>query len=330
MTTRPANELLPGQDYPRTYLEFDTFFPDDDACIAYLARLRWPEGFCCPGCASSLGYWRTERGLWLCRSCRKPVSLTAGTIFEKTRKPLRIWFQVAWEVTNRKYGANALDIQRRLGLGSYQTAWAWLHKFRRAMVRPGRDRLRGSVEVDETYIGGEETGVRGRQTFSKAIVAIAVEREGRRIGRVRLRHIPDVSERSLVGFVTDVVESGSGVHTDGWGGYNHLDKKGYRHEVTVLSASPDPAHVLMPGVHLVAALVKRWLLGTFQGAVSSEHLGYYLDEFTFRYNRRGSGARGLLFYRLLEQAVQSPHTPTQAMYLATGRGRRPKGGRRPS
>ncbi len=209
-----------------------------------------------------------------------------------------------WFVASQKHGASALGLQRVLGLGSYQTAWTWLHKLRRAMVRPGRDGLRGYIEVDETYVGGEEEGVHGRQTLTKAIVAIAVEvKDPKGFGRVRMRRIADVSARSLTPFVCHAVERGATVHTDGWGGYNEVEKHGYKRRITVLSASGDPAHVLMPGVHRIAALLKRWLLGTHQGAVSNKHLDYYLDEFTFRFNRRTSGSRGLLFYRLLQQAA---------------------------
>jgi transposase-like protein len=190
------------------------------------------------------------------------------------------------------------------------------------MVRPGRDQLRGCVEVDESYVGGEEAGVRGRQTIKKAIVAIAVELKDNGIGRIRLRHVRDISAPSLIGFVTEAVEPGSVVQTDGWPSYAGLGSLGFEHEVTVLSASPDPAHVQMPAVHRVASLLKRWLLGTLHGAISKEHLPYYLDEFTFRFNRRTSRARGMLFYRLLEQAVQIEHVSTKQLFKKTGRGRR--------
>jgi transposase-like protein len=215
-----------------------------------------------------------------------------------------------WYVTNQKFGGSALGLQRVLGLGSYQTAWTWLHKMRRAMVRPGRERLRGCVEVDETYVGGAEEDVRGRQTERKAIVAIAVEvLEPKGFGRVRLRRIADCSASSLNPFVRDTIEPGSEVRTDGWRGYNQVGAKGYRHVRTVLSTQEDPAHVVMPAVHRVASLLKRWLLGTHQGAVSAEHLDYYLDEYSFRFNRRKSRARGLLFYRLVEQAVHVDPVP---------------------
>ena len=215
-----------------------------------------------------------------------------------------MWFLTMWYVTNQKLGGSALGMQRILGLGSYQTAWTWLHKMRRAMVRPGRDQLAGRVEVDETYVGGDEEDVRGRQTETKAIVAVAIEvLEPRGFGRVRLRRVVDVSAGSLTPFVREVVAPGSLVHTDGWNGYNQLAQHGYRHERSILATSDAPAHVVMPAVHRVASLLKRWLLGTHQGAVSTKHLYYYLDEFTFRFNRRTSRARGLLFYRLVEQAV---------------------------
>jgi transposase-like protein len=225
--------------------------------------------------------------------------VTAGTIFEGTRKPLRVWFQTAWYLTSQKFGGNALGLQRVLGFGSYQTAWSWLHKMRRAMVRPGRD-----------LCWWEGRRYVGRHTEKKAIVVVAVEvREPKGFGRVRLRQVPDVSGDSLVGFIRDVVMSGAVILTDGWKGYDSLPQYGYKREKTVLSSSGDPAHVALPGVHRVASLLKRWILGTHQGAVSNKHLDYYLDEFTFRFNRRTSKARGLLFYRLLQQAVRTDPVP---------------------
>ena len=202
-----------------------------------------------------------------------------------------------------------MGLHQVLGLGSYQTAWSRLHKLRRAMVRPGRDKLNGFVEVDETYVGGEEEGVRGRQTEDKAILVVAAEQDGRGIGRIRLQRVPDISSKSLHGFIEESVSPGSVVHTDGWKGNNNIAKKGYTHKVTIISQSDDPAHKLMPRVHRVASLLKRWLLGTHQGAVSEKHWDCYLDEFTCRFNRRRSRARGLLFYRLLQNAVQVDPAP---------------------
>ena len=321
MVETPPSQPRAGVDYPRNLVEFADFFPDDEACVAYLERMRWAEGFVCPKGHVAAAAWRSERGLNLCPTCRRQVSATAGTVFEGARK-LRRWFLAAWEVTSQKYGASALGLQRTLGLGSYETAWAWLHKLRRAMVRPDRDQLSGDVEVDETYLGGEEPGITGRRAINRAIVVIAVEMNAGNIGRIRLRQVPNVNATSLQGFIVDVVKPGSLIHTDGWQGYANIASKGFRHRVTVTRTSSQPAHIPFPGVHRVASLLKRWCLGTHQGGISKEHLDYYLDEFTFRFNRRTSKARGLLFYRLLSQAVRSPHVDTDALFRATGRGRR--------
>ena len=296
-----------GTDYPRTYQEFVDWFGDDAACRRYLQERRWPQGFQCPQCGKQAQPWTTARGYLHCRDCGAEVSVTAGTVFERTRISLKTWFAAMWFVTSQKDGASALGLQRVLGFGSYQTAWTWLHKLRHAMVRPGRDRLRGRLEVDETYVGGSRMGgQRGRGSEGKEIVVIAVEvHSPKGFGRVRMRRIPDVSGSSLVPFVCDVAEKGSAILTDGWGGYNQLSECGYRHERVILSDTGDPAHISMPGVHRIAALLKRWLLSTHQGSFSGKHLEYYLDEYTFRFNRRKSQSRGLLFYRLVEQAVQT-------------------------
>jgi transposase-like protein len=239
--------------------------------------------------------------------------VTAGTIFQDTRKPLTVWFRAMWAVTSQKNGASAIGLQRELGLGSYDTAWTWLHKLRRAMVRPGRDRLSGVVEVDETYWGSEEANVRGRQAENKALVVIAAQEDGEGIGRIRMRRIPDASADSLTPFIEEAIEPGSVVHTDGWIGYDRLKGKGYRHRITFLKGRKESASELLPRVHLVASLLKRWLLGTHQGAVSREHLDYYMDEFTFRFNRRNSHRRGKLFLRLAEQAVAVGPAPYKSM-----------------
>jgi transposase-like protein len=292
-----------GVDYPRTFQEFDAWFGSETACREYIRRLRWPDGFVCPHCAAVGEPWEMSRSLLRCRACDRQVSLTAGTVLQDTRKPLRMWFLAMWFVTSQKNGVSALGLQRVLGLGSYETAWTWLHKLRRAMVRPGRDCLAGEIEIDETYVGGPEEGKRGRQTEDKAIVVVAAEKSGRGIGRIRLRHVADGSADSLSPFVQAVAVPGSTIHTDGWSGYARLPTLGYQHQVTVISGGFDPAHVVMPRVHNVASLLKRWLMGTHQGGIQDQHLDYYLDEFTFRFNRRRSQARGLLFHRLAQQAV---------------------------
>ncbi len=220
-------------------------------------------------------------------------------------------------MTSQKNGVSALGLQRVLGLGSYKTAWSWLHKLRRAMVRPGRDRLSGRVEVDETYWGSPEEGVRGRQTYTKSLIAIAAQEDGRGTGRLRMRRVRDASAESLMPFAEEAIERGSTVHTDGWLGYEPLQKRGYRHEVTFLDEGPESASKLLPRVHRVALLLKRWLLGTHQGAVNPEHLDYYLDEFTFRFNRRNSRSRGKLFYRLVQQAVAIDPVPYKSIIGGT-------------
>jgi len=315
----PSLSPVAGRDYPRNWAEFLNWFPDDAACMEFLAHLRWPNGFICPACGVGGTAWEASRGRLICGSCRHQTSLTAGTIFEGTRTPLPLWFASMWYVTNQKLGVSALGLQRVLGFGSYQTAWSILHKLRRAMVRPGRDRLSGDVEVDETYVGGDEEGVRGRRTVKKSIVVVAVEvLNPKGFGRVRLRRIADVSGESLVPFVREVVAPGSTVYTDGWGGYNTLPKHGYQRHKKVLAESSDPAHVSMPAVHRVASLLKRWLFGTHQGSVSPQHLDGYLNEFTFRFNRRNSRSRGLLFYRLVQQAVVTEPAPYRDIVSGQG------------
>lgn len=297
-----ASDVANFEDYPRTLLEFEARFASEDACEAYLVAIRWPGGFVCPKCAGK-AVWRTTRGRIECRHCNHQVSITAGTIFHKTRKPLRVWFRAMWWLTNQKYGANALGLQHELELGSYQTSWTWLHKLRRAMVRPGRDLLAGVVEVDETLVGGPETGISGREIGNKALVLVAVEENGRGFGRIRLRQVPDASAASLLPFVQEVVVPGSIVHTDGWSGYAGLEARGYLHRASCIAGSGQAAHELLPRVHRIASLLKRWLTGTHQGGVQPRHLDYYLDEFTFRFNRRTSRYRGKLFYRLMQQAT---------------------------
>lgn len=291
------------ESYPRTVLELEDRFRTEEDCRAYLAQLRWPEGFCCPRCRQAQA-WRLKQGLFQCRSCDAVVSVTAGTIFHRSHLPLRVWFRAIWWVTNQRSGVSALGLQRTLGLGSYETAWACLHKLRRAMVRPGREPLTDEVEVDEIYVGGVEPGGGKRHLGeTKALVAVAAEVRGRGIGRIRLHQLPDASGASLVGFVQKVVASGAVVRTDGWTAYPGLAQHGYRHRPRTISGSGRTASTLLPRVHRVAALLKRWLLGIHQGRTSREHLNEYLDEFTFRFNRRLSRHRGKLFYRLLQQAV---------------------------
>lgn len=298
------------EDYPRSLGEFERRFDTEAACRDYLFAQRWPDGFVCPRCGHGKA-WAVGRVLYECAGCAYQASVIAGTIFQDTHKPLTMWFRMMWWVTSQKNGASALGLKRVLGLGSYQTAWAWLHKLRRAMVRPSRDRLSGRIEVDETYLGGVEEGLRGRKKERKALIVVAAQENGRAIGRIRMRQIPDASGDSLLPFVQEAIEPGSVVHTDGWLGYQGLAAKGFVHEITLIKGGD--ASELLPRVHRVVSLLKRWLLGTHQGAVSRKHLDYYLDEFTFRFNRRTSRHRGKLFYRLIQQAVAVDPVPYKTL-----------------
>lgn len=308
-------------DYPSSYAALRAWFPRDVACMDYLDWLRWPDGFCCPLCGATKA-WRVGDGRWSCGGCARRVSATAGTIFHGTRTPLTVWFAAAWLMTSQKQGISALGLKRTLGIGSEQTAWAMLHRFRTAMVRPGRERLRGTVEADETFLGGPEPGVRGRGALGKVMVEVAVERDGRALGRCRMQVIPDVSGPTLRAFIVAHVEPGSTVTTDGLASYRPACGDDYTHRPMPIGPSGQQAHELLPGVHRVAALTQRWLLGTHQGGVKPEHMQAYLDEFTFRFNRRRSRTRGMLFYRLLEQAVQAPPRTYRSLVAEPGSGRR--------
>lgn len=301
-----------GVDYPGTWPSFEAWFPDDAACREYLARVRWPDGFVCPLCAGTEA-WTTKRGLWMCRDCGRQTSVTAGTIFDRSRYPLRTWFAAMWFVCSQKNGVSALGLQQAFGFGSYETAWAWLHKLRRAMVRPERELLGGdgvSVEVDQTFLGGRQKPMSGRYD-NKHEVVIGIERQHPKgFGRIRLAHI-DTSKRKeeLFGFVQHNLAHGTILYTDGDPIYADVAKKlRITHVPIVMVHSPEPAHVMLPGVHLVASLLQRWIAGTLHDRVSEQHLAYYLDEYTFRFNRRTSRSRGMLWYRLVQQAVNTdPH-----------------------
>ena len=295
------NSLI-QEDYPKNFEDFIIRFSTEEACYDYIAGLRWPEGYKCPRCNNSKA-WKSKRNLLCCSNCGHQASITAGTLFQGTRKPLRLWFHVMWWIMSQKSGASAKNLQHTMGFNRYETAWTWLHKFRRVMIRPGRDKLNGHVEVDETFIGGSEKGIRGRKAIKKALVVIAVEIEEKKLGRLRFRLIPDASAENLISFIKDNVKPGSVVITDGWKGYSPMQSAGYSHVVKNIANSEESASELLPHVHLVVSLIKRWLMGTHQGAVTAMHLSYYLDEYAFRFNRRLSTHRGKLFYRLMQQAV---------------------------
>jgi predicted RNA-binding Zn-ribbon protein involved in translation (DUF1610 family) len=309
-----ARDPVAGEDYPATWGHFLEWFRDDAACARYLERLRWRQGFACPDCGVLAEPYRASRMRLMCPACGYQASVTAGTIFDKTRTPLKVWFAAAWYITSQKHGVSALGLQRVLGLGSYQTAWTMRHRFRRAMVRPDRERLRGTVEVDETYVAlGNRAlpfvakSLSGKRETGKLLVVMAVEMlKPTGLGRIRLRRIPTAAQEHVRPFIEASIDPSALVQTDGSLLYSFLHREGYLRTRTVVHnvASSRPTASL-PAVNRVASLLKRWLLGTHHGAVQPRQLDHYLDEFVFRFNRRNSRSRGLLFYRLLEQAVES-------------------------
>ena len=287
--------------FPENMMDFLERFATEKACLAYLCKVRWPQGFVCPECAGRQG-WKTSRGTVFCGQCQKQTSPTARTILHHSRTALRKWFLAAWLLCTQKTGVSAKTLQRELKVGS-KTAWLMLQKLRQATIRADRSQLTGRVEVDETFVGGQESGVVGRQAGDKALVVIAVELEGKKVGRVRLRLIPDASGASLVGFLKDCVTPGTTVHTDDWNGYHGVRAAGFVHRVNVLQGDAERVRKFFPHVHLVASLLKRWLLATHQRRVEKAHLQVYLDEYAFRFNRRRSKHVGKIFYRLMEQMV---------------------------
>jgi transposase-like protein len=304
-----ADELL--RDLPRDLPSFVRRFGTDGKCRAYLVRALWPEGFRCRACGHDQAYSHKKRLIEECRACGKQHSILAGTIFEQTKSSLAKWFLAIYLVTSSKGGISAMELQRQMGFGSYQTAWSWLHKIRKAMIRPDRQPLRDRVEADETLIGGPRPGKPGRGAAGKTVVVGAVEAgrgkaKGRRLGRLRLAVLPDASAKSLSSFLAANVGRPGAIATDGWSGYSGIRAAGYDHQPVNLSRSWGDAALRLPGIHLVFSLAKRWLLGTHHGAVSPKHLQAYLEEFVFRFNRRTARAISHGFARLVEHAVQTP------------------------
>jgi len=290
-----------------TFAEFTTKFATEEQCRAYLYKLRFPEGFVCPKCKNNKAWLKGDL-LYECANCGHQTSVIAGTIFHGTHKPLKEWFTAIWWVSTQKNGASAKGLQQILGLKTYKSAWSWLHKIRTAMVFAERTKLSGRVEVDESYLGGDDIGGKtGRGAGKKTLLVLAVETHGKACGRVRIGIIENASAASLHSFIESNIEHGSTVVTDAWQGYSGIESKGYLREVFNQSKA-EKEDDMLPHVHLVISLLKRWLLGTHQGGVQKQHLQAFLDEFTFRFNRRNAADRGLLFYRLLENAMKVPPT----------------------
>jgi transposase-like protein len=301
--------------YPRTFEEFLAWFSSEEDCARYLEWIRWPDGFVCPECGGK-DSGRTGRGLWHCKGCRHQSSVTAGTVFEDSRKPLRLWFHVMWLMMAQKTGLSAKNLCATYGFGSYQTAWGWLQKFRSVMIREGREQLAGRVEVDETYVGGQKEGSRGRGAKGKTLVLVVVEGDRQKLGRVRFRCVKTLSQTIVESFAHDYVKPGTTVITDGLSIYDGLTAAGFRHCPHIITAGGEVARGQLDHVHLVVSLLKRWLIGTHQGAVTPSHLQLYLNEFAFRFNRRLSQHRGKLFYRLMQQAVTRRPPAVKAFYVS--------------
>lgn len=299
----PTPLTLP-EEFPTTELAFETAFGDEEKCRDYLMRLRWPDGFRCPTCRLGTKYWPLNGRVEIeCAECHHQTSVTAGTILHGTRKPLRLWLRAMFLMAGQKLGLSAKNFQRMMGLGSYQTAWTWLHKLRSVMVVPGRRKLGAKVEVDESYFTGGANDRSGRASEDPMVVA-AVEREGRALGCVRMQVISCASSSELVPFVERSVQPGATVVTDGWNAYMSLKVKGYVHDRRVIGEDASTAVAKLPGVHRVFSLVQRVIVGTHQGAVSPKHLQAYLDEYCFRFNRRKAATPFRIFHRLAEAAMR--------------------------
>ncbi|WP_143447977.1 IS1595 family transposase [Kineosporia sp. R_H_3] len=298
-------EPVAGVDYPSTAAQLRRWFPDDEACIEYLARLRWPDGFVCPACSGN-GFWRTGPGLWMCATCSRKTSVTAGTLFHRSRTPLSTWFEAIWFVTSSKDGLSAAALQEHLGLVSYETAWAWLRTMRSAMADPEQERLGGGevqqVEIGEAFLGGVTRDLPGATTLEVPVM-IAVERLGpRRLGRLRLETTRYPGSLEALHFAARAVRPEALVATDGAPRFRRLALMGFGH--TCVEGYEDPGRGrLLPGPRQVATLLDRWFVGTMRYGVRERHLASYLDEFMFRFDHRTAASRGLPFYRFMVRAA---------------------------
>jgi transposase-like protein len=273
-------------DFPVSIVEFQRRFADERACLEYLALSRWPDGFRCPGCGCARAWVLARRHLQECASCGRQTSVTAGTVLDNTRTPLTLWFWAAYLMSTHTPGISAAQLQRQLGISRYETAWLILQKLRRAMVAPERAPLAREVEVDEAFIGGRNSARRGgRDRTGKVLTAVAAEVRGAGTGRIRLQILEDASGPSLQAFLTGTVAPGAIVHTDGWLGYQALPKAGYDHRPIKQRWRLADRQEILPRAHRTISNLKTWLDGTYHGT-SAKHLQTYLDEFTFRHNRR--------------------------------------------
>jgi transposase-like protein len=304
---------MPRPDFPMSIVEFQRRFADERACLNYLAASRWPEGFCCPGCGCGRAWVLARRHLQECASCGRQTSVTAGTVLHNTRTPLTLWFWAAYLMSTHTPGISAAQLQRQLGIGRYETAWLIAQKLRRAMVAPERAPLSGEVEVDEAFIGGRNAERRGgRDRIGKVLTGVAAEVRGPGTGRIRLQLLDDASGPSLQAFLARTVAHGAIVHTDGWAGYQTLPKAGYDHRPINQHYRLPDRKLILPRAHRTISNLKTWLGGTYHGT-SAKHLQTYLDEFTFRHNRRRTPMAA--FQTLL--GLGSLHGPTTYREITT-------------
>ena len=299
-------------EYPRDQLEFEDWFRTETECMDFFRKIRWPKGFLCRRCGNDEA-WQQTRGRFTCKACQFQNSLLAGTMFAGSRLKLRLWYRAIWWVLNQKHGTSAAGLQKGLGIKSYKTAWLLLHKIRSAMIDPKRSKLSGNIEMDEAWVGGKKHGPEYKGGKGNPIVVVAIEFQEKRLGRLRMEHVETNSTDVLSRFAARNIETGSHVFTDEWYGYRNLATLGYSLSQTKSSTAAD--NNVLPRVHLVIALMKTWLQGTHHGRVERKHLQAYLDEFVFRFNRRNSASRGLLFKRLLENAIYSSG-PTYSKLVA--------------
>lgn len=277
--------------FPKSLREFQVKFASEEACRSYLISCRWPDGFVCPRCRARCAYELLELRRWQCVACRYQVSLTAGTVLHNTKTSLTSWFWAAYLMTTDKRGISALLLQRQLALPRYETAWMMLHKFRRSMVNTAREPLWGDVEVDETWVGGQQAGLRGSRQLKgrkAALVIVAVEKRGKASGRVRMAVIPDFKSVTLKAFVQQNVAPGATIYTDGLKSFTGLEQAGFRHISRAQPLQTDlrrGAKSAVPLADRAIGNLQQWLIGTYHG-VSRDQLQAYLDEFVFRHNRR--------------------------------------------
>jgi len=290
MTQRDRDDLW--RDFPKTATEFEARFATEEDCRAYWIEARWGGKPACARCGSTY-VWAIRGGTTFeCRECDHQTSLTAGTLLEKTRKPLKMWFRAVFEISTRRTGISAMDLMRIMGFGSYKTAWSWLHKLRAALVRPEREPLGPFVQMDEALVGGKGGP-------HKELVLVAAEAGG----RVRLAHAETNDKATLKRFADGQIAPGARVVTDGLASYD-ADSLGSRpHEAKVQTKAERRENDAIQSCHWTISLLKRWLLGTHAGAVAPKHLQAYLDEFAFRHNRRKTQGVGRIAARVIERLV---------------------------